>query len=1505
MVKKLLIHLMQLLILVCCVNQALAQSTPASVVRPAKSHQKVKLSAQQVRTIEAVQGKRLYGTFPMRSNSFGRFTANTMGILKSGILKSNKSGSTLQGLRLSSDGNDNGWFEVKTDGTQDLLWKYKDGEVDEYGDPIQFPFNAGFLRKGKVYASASYLIFNWVVNAHGVFTTDGEITEYTEDENLSDDLSQYILSCAYDETNDVAYTYTLNTAGSGYMLRSFNPETWQFSTINDNVPLEDVCIALTWVPVTDKLLGITMDQRLVEIDKTTGSYTQKKKFDLPITYDIAAFTYSPLDKKIALVYPPENSSQPDPAEISSQLYFLDPFTYDLEYLADLKNTKQYKILVCADKAVADNAPAAPYINNISFEDASLSGTINVTLPSKTFSGADINDKILLTVYVDGKENTHIEGQAGETVDVAVSGLTNGMHKLSCAATINGEQGPSVDKNIFTGYDTPVTPTNVKLQSGKVTWDAVTKGVNGGFIDCANITYNVYLNGKKINTTPVSGESFDFNMPDGKYSLYMAAVEAVNHGYASTLGYSGNIKDGAAFPLPYTITPTESEAALTSVQTSYLPETYSWRFSSDESAFTSYISTWTKMNNWLFLPPVSVDDTEKLVEVSFKIKSSYDDAFENIDVAYGTDADSLAMNTIKRIENFNNTEYTTYKVWFAASNPGTYYIGFNNYTNPDGSLLYLKDISIKMSDRPVTTPKECSVVSTEPLPKGELKARVRVKLPELTVGGNIMDANTTLTATIKSSVATATATGHPGETVEADVATVQGDNTISLSASVNGIEGLEATTHVYTGIDIPEPISKMTVTTSEDYKKMHIEWDAPTKGINGGYVDPQKVTYSLAVKDENGEWTLGKSLGTNRTYDYTTSVTDGMAYESIGIVAESSLGNCGTFHTANAVLGTPYSLPMDEFMNSEYGKYVEYSSLRYDPVRLEAPTDEYGNSAGYIGNPSSMLIDAPTDNGALVGFGEKGSKERMALPAFSTEGCTNVGIEMEIYCGKNAAETNIYALAYGKELLKIASIHDTENKGWKRLRFMLPKEYNNKKWVELKFDFIHSEDEQYAAIKYYRIHDFKENDMELAGAGTQEYGIVGKKQTITATIENIGTETQNIPEVVCDITTKSGKKLASLPMKPETENAQVAATGEMTYTADWCPTADAIGEVDLTMRIATPDMNSDNDQYAITTEIGKGRDFIVSDLRAQSGKTSGVNLTWTEPQIQNGVEDFEDYSAFSYDDTIGEFRNIDRDKAELTYFGYYNFPHQGTPKAWQVISAERMKEIIANAGYDTEMPAKSGDKYLMAMNAAGDISTDDWLVSPELQPGSKISFYLAGCNTYNAYVEFLTSATPELDDFTLLDKATLFTEDWKPFSYTLPEGAKYFAIRYVGKNDSFYCLLDDINYVPVNSIGTLAGYDIYRNGSLIAKKQPVGGCYTDTHTGVEGDEYYIIPVILRNGTEATGTMSNTARLNELSGIIDVKATDDNANATYYTLQGIRAVRPHHGVYIHGNKKIAIR
>ncbi len=205
----------------------------------------------------------------------------------------------------------------------------------------------------------------------------------------------------------------------------------------------------------------------------------------------------------------------------------------------------------------------------------------------------------------------------------------------------------------------------------------------------------------------------------------------------------------------------------------------------------------------------------------------------------------------------------------------------------------------------------------------------------------------------------------------------------------------------------------------------------------------------------------------------------------------------------------------------------------------------------------------------------------------------------------------------------------------------------------------------------------------------------------------------------------------------------------------------------------------------------------------------------------------------------------------------------------------------------------GDRYLMA-NCPGDELdippvADDWLISPEINGLSYITFQarpvsdLYGDETLDV---MYSTTTADRESFQLLERMKVsvsLTETpsgtmiaYKRMTSELPADARYFALRYAS-HDVFGIMLDDLEYAPASADKGINGYNIYRDGNLIAENAPAGGSFTDTDvTDGTPHTYTVFP--LTSGDN--GAMSNQAHINggsaiEAAGIsepVSVKAID---------------------------------
>lgn len=1422
-------------------------ATSSSAVHRGRE-QGIRLTAKQQQTIEAVQGKAHNMKRVSKGSSLVPIKKSNLSMGTHNPMRMSESGSTIQGFMKSSwDEADNGWYELLPDGVQKLKWKYAPEDWNyEDGEP-EFPFNCGFIRKGNVYALESFSFFGYAFLGHGIFSLDGDIIEFEED--LYDDFSQYTFSCAYNPEEDTAYAYTINSDATGYMFQKINPETWDFTVIDSNVEIEDVCIAFTWCLEDSKLYGVTTEGKLVNVGED-GTLTLIRDLGLPATSATCGFTYSPIDSQFSLVYS---------ADLITDLYIIDYPEYTVKHSATLDYVLQYPILVCADSKFAPEAPRTPIINHLIFDNGSTDGKVSLTMPSQNYGGQNLTAQLTVECRIDNNSVLTFNAEPGGTSNFQLNNIKEGKHLFSFLCKIGNTEGSAAERELFVGFDTPFPPEGVSIETGLISWKPYQDGcagINGGYIDVENLRFNVFLNDKQINDTPVEGTSFSFSTPDVDYSTFIAGVEAINHGHVSDIRYSDNtILGGKGLDLPLSMPPTQEQANLFE---SY-PE-YSWFYSPYEECFLTDTYGWNDEENWLLLPKINIPSNQTLVKVSFDALIGSNSS-ECVTLYALESADISTAAEIKKFILTDNENFSNCTAMFAPASQGELFIALKVKTWDNGALMGVNNFTISMTDVSSKVPAECFDIIADPYEFGELKAKINLTLPVADATGNLIDAETTLTANVVSPAGTASVNGKPGESVSVDVTTVQGFNDIVIFASSVIGTGITSNIRVFTGIDIPMPLTDIIHEVTKDNMSVTLTWEAPEKGINGGYVSPDLITYALCLRNDEGYAYIATELGNTTTYTYRDENNPDMHLCELGILSQTVAGNAGTVRFTNVALGKPYSLPMNETFDAIQTPENNYSAAVYNPILGQIPDSDYGECLGvsYLG----FLPDTPIEGYGIYGYApEAGDRGRIELPKFSTEDLYSAAIEMTVYCGDLAGKFEVFAKSFETEYIKIGEAQDNSFFGWKRFRFMLPESLANMPWVQIAIDAVFDNEDQMVGISQYRISNVNDYDLSISKVLTGNYGVAGESIPLSVEITNNGTMSVNPAGVKAEVF-KDGKIIQTVFLE-ENESSELEPLTDRCLFGKWIPSAQGIGEVKIVYSIIDQDDYLANNNAEKSISISQGNGIIIDNLEAyESDNNSVVTLTWSEPAIADaGFEGFENYNSFSILDKYGDFNNFDADGLNELYFAMFNLPGQWNPKAWQIIGTKEVSAIMEEEAGETNtyFAAATGDKFAASFTPYEPLSgsgttAENWLISPELIPGSQFSIRLANLSGYQDDVTIMVSQDRE--SFSELEVISLSKGKWEEFNFTLPEGALYFAIVASSEADyGFVVLLDDITFKPANSVGSISGYDIYRNGTLIAENVTASGLWID-NMPCEGEKfYYIVPIINEDGNYIRGIQSNT-------------------------------------------------
>ena len=174
-----------------------------------------------------------------------------------------------------------------------------------------------------------------------------------------------------------------------------------------------------------------------------------------------------------------------------------------------------------------SAPAAVTDLSASFEGASLTGTINFTLPIVDVNGNELTGDVNYTVSGNGVELTKGTGKPGAEIQAPVAIEKDGTVHFIVNVESDGEAGGASGIDLWVGMDTPkgVTDLIVSIDgdTASATWTLPERGVHEGYVDHSQVSYEIMRGPEELIVEKAFvGNSFSETViRDGVYPvLYM-------------------------------------------------------------------------------------------------------------------------------------------------------------------------------------------------------------------------------------------------------------------------------------------------------------------------------------------------------------------------------------------------------------------------------------------------------------------------------------------------------------------------------------------------------------------------------------------------------------------------------------------------------------------------------------------------------------------------------------------------------------------------------------------------------------------------------------------------------------------------------------------------------------------------------------------------------------------------------------------------------------------------
>lgn len=853
----------------------------------------------------------------------------------------------------------------------------------------------------------------------------------------------------------------------------------------------------------------------------------------------------------------------------------------------------------------------------------------------------------------------------------------------------------------------------------------------------------------------------------------------------------------------------------------------WEFLDGAAAYMLDYQTGLPGDDWYISPAISLN-SEYVYELAFDL--GIQSMPECLKVALGTSADVESFTTV--IADFPNATSDingTKKYKIIVPKTADYHIGFYAYSEPEKHRIDIDNVSIKLISS-TNVPASVSNLTATAGEKGAMNATLTLKAPSLNAGNQPLEELTAIRIYKNNEETPVFTFDNPttgAELTWTDDTPVTGFNNYRVVAeNTTGVSTEESVT-VFVGHDVPVAVNELTAQINKDLS-VTLNWQAPTASANGGYVDLATVKYRIL---RNGTIIEEAFEETSYTDNIPTEPTQRLTTYSV--IAYTEGGDSETAESNEILTGTPLEIPYKEsFANAQATVSPWFQDHFTHDFDWKISGDDEAEEVSCQDNDGGMLV---SDNS----YGYTGNKSRFISPMFNLSSSTNPILTFWFFHAQSPwydpewdgvindhLEVQISVDGGEWRTLENAIFYNAhDNNGWVKCEVNLPK--NEGSFINIGLLAVTEND--YSSYKNIYVDNItideaaQQYDLAINSFNSNSKRCnIGDELTFTVEVFNKGAETTN------DYTVRLYKNDKMIE-EESGEDIQPAQTiqKEFTYTATLDDAQEEFAEWHAEIDYAADQFLSNNQTDTIRCSVRKPELPTVSNLQAEK-EGNGILLTWDAaksiPATPHGypvrvTDDVEGYESFIIEN-IGDWTTVDLDQSTTLISPRIpnSYPNQGEQMAFQVFNAVTAG-CITEETIDYALAPHSGEQYFICPSADYPAENDDWLISPRLDGRAQtISFFAKAASYESEWMEVYYSTTDtHTDSFIKINEGdhVYVPDGWTEFSYNLPDGVRYFAIRCVRR--TVFLLIDDLTYNQYEGATdaiTLEGYNVYQNGNKL-------------------------------------------------------------------------------------------
>lgn len=975
---------------------------------------------------------------------------------------------------------------------------------------------------------------------------------------------------------------------------------------------------------------------------------------------------------------------------------------------------------------------------------------------------------------------------------------------------------------------------------------------------------------------------------------------------------------ATEPLPYEITFDSSNySTWTSVDDGQNDAAFKnliWMWNNNSWWYSLTSAQKTPANDWVVSPAFAIAEGTQY-EIQYKVDRETGDLTTlTLEMVEGDDA-LISKQVIDNWE-VNADKGKVKTVTFTSNSSGDLRFGLHMTMQYTGSAqkVKFKSFSIKALSK-ASAPAAVTNFTATPGALGAATATLKFNAPDKDAEGNDLAGTVNVNLYREDEetpfhTVSGLAPGAEGSYTDTEAYT--GETWYLARAVGDGGESVEARADAWIGEDEPLAVTINGITTSG---KPQIAWTPAGGGVHGGYVNTAGLSYVIS-RVVDGQ--LAKAGETSETSFTDTDLDDSrQANVSYQVVAKSGAGLGAAAQTEAVNVGPQLTLPFAEsFANTAYttSPWMQQTVKNAEGATREPSWELLASKSMEVDptddNPEGVTVtisSQDTDRG-MIAFKATGQwtnycESRLVMPAIDFSGMLNPVLTFYIFReswssldpatqnGRNDDYITVAARSANGDFVDIeGSFHRYgKQNSWELCEVPLYA-FAGKDRVQVALVGHGVGNTTY--IDNIRIEERTAYDMAVTGFSAPERVRVGESAGISAVVKNNGGFTAK--EYTADLY-KDGGKVESVA------GPEILPGKTTVIRFDYTPADGSEGEAEFMVKIeyAADQELGNNSSEAVPVAVTAALLPAVNDLDG-AFSTDKTHLTWSKAswlpaETLKESDGFETYEPFAIN-TFGDFSSYDLDNRITVPITGLTYPNAGEKMACQIMTPAMTN--IDPEELDLWVPhgGSSMVVFPQATSATGDNASNDWLVFPMLSGNAQtVKMWLRSVNS-DSYAEYVlgyyaTTANPtDADDFLPCpdsEASYAVPSTWTLKDYSVPAGAKWFALRHISQS-GYMLMLDDVSYERAVPAIVPDGYNVYCNGEKV-NDELVTECVFDHKPEAENSRYTVKAVY----GDRESTPSNEVLVN-ITGV--GLAEDDPAAVVYYNLQGIRVENPVSGVYI---------